>query len=101
VAKKRVRNRFFGCVATKDVTRLNVETSRSCIRDAKSASERWEEGRGRREVKVVLEEYVGGTPYTPGISYECQNKGVARFAFCNCMKKKEILGQWNREIAKC
>jgi hypothetical protein len=33
------------------------------------------------------------TPYTPGILYECQNKGVAKFAFCNWMRTREIVGQ--------
>jgi hypothetical protein len=30
----------------------------------------------------------GGTP--PGISYECKNKGVAKFAFRNWMKREGI-----------
>jgi hypothetical protein len=32
-------------------------------------------------------------PTPPGILYEFQNKGVAKFAFCNLMRTREIVGQ--------
>jgi hypothetical protein len=51
----------------------------------------------RWHVKTKRELVNHNTPYTPGILYEYQNKGVAKFAFCNWMRTREIVGPFKTQ----